>query len=179
MAFDTVIDKAQLESAITASANAIREKTGDTALIEWLADKGFAEAIAAIESGADLGEVFGAKVATGSLVLAEDATSGVTVDFGGVFTEVPNFLFSFETIGFSGGTAERFYCQMIAHQKSADTNGASNGFGYTLVINDSKKLSSQNFGWTGKLTKDNGVVGFHTTFNGVAGVQYHWIAIGD
>ena len=51
MAFDTVIDKAQLEGAITASANAIREKTGDTALIEWLADKGFTEAIAAIQAG--------------------------------------------------------------------------------------------------------------------------------
>jgi hypothetical protein len=43
MALDTVIDKAQLEGAITASADAIREKTGDTALIEWLSDKGFAE----------------------------------------------------------------------------------------------------------------------------------------
>lgn len=51
MAFDTVIDKAQFESALTASANAIREKTGSTDSIEWLADKGFADAIGAIETG--------------------------------------------------------------------------------------------------------------------------------
>ena len=65
MPFDTVIDKAQLESAITASANAIREKTGDTALIEWLSDKGFAEAIAAIEAG-------GISFAKGKFVPSED-----------------------------------------------------------------------------------------------------------
>ena len=54
MAFDTVVDKAQLEAAITASANAIREKTGSTASIEWLPDKGFAEAIAGIEAVKDM-----------------------------------------------------------------------------------------------------------------------------
>jgi hypothetical protein len=51
MAFDTVIDKTKLESALTASANAIREKTGSTEPIAWLPDKGFAEAIGAIETG--------------------------------------------------------------------------------------------------------------------------------
>lgn len=54
MAYDKVVDSAQLEAAITASANAIREKTGDAALIQWVANKGFAEAIAAIESGGGL-----------------------------------------------------------------------------------------------------------------------------
>lgn len=51
MAFDTVIDKAQLEGAITASANAIREKTGSTEKIVWDATKGYADAISAIEAG--------------------------------------------------------------------------------------------------------------------------------
>lgn len=51
MAFDTVIDKAQFETALTASANAIREKTGRADSIEWLADKGFADAIGAIAVG--------------------------------------------------------------------------------------------------------------------------------
>ena len=66
MAYDTVIDKAQLEGAITASANAIREKTGDTALIEWLSDKGFAEAIAAIKAGGGL------ELITTEMVFAEN-----------------------------------------------------------------------------------------------------------
>lgn len=51
MAFDTVIDKARLETAMTASANAIREKTGSTEPIAWHPDKGFAEAITSIETG--------------------------------------------------------------------------------------------------------------------------------
>lgn len=51
MAFDTVIDKAQLEGAITASANAIRGKTGSTEMIPWDAGTGFADAISAIETG--------------------------------------------------------------------------------------------------------------------------------
>ena len=51
MAFDTVIDKAQFEGAITASANAIREKTGSTGKIAWNQTKGFADAISAIETG--------------------------------------------------------------------------------------------------------------------------------
>lgn len=78
MAFDTVIDKTQLESAITASANAIREKTGSTDLIEWLADKGFADAIAAIEAGGggaapDVLDIF----TYGSYTVSEDTQASV------------------------------------------------------------------------------------------------------
>ena len=51
MAFDTVIDKAQLESAMTATANAIREKTGDSGKIAWDGSKGFADAVSGIEAG--------------------------------------------------------------------------------------------------------------------------------
>ena len=45
MAFDTLIDKAQLESALTATANAIREKTGSTEAIAWNDEKGFSDAV--------------------------------------------------------------------------------------------------------------------------------------
>lgn len=51
MAFDTVIDKAQLEAAMKATADAIREKTGDTADCTWDQTQGFAALIAAIEAG--------------------------------------------------------------------------------------------------------------------------------
>ena len=51
MAFDTVIDKAQLEKEMTASANAIRAIKGESALIEWVTDTGFADAIAELEIG--------------------------------------------------------------------------------------------------------------------------------
>lgn len=48
MGFDTIIDKTKLENAMTATANAIREKTGNNTPIPWETDVGFAEAIGAL-----------------------------------------------------------------------------------------------------------------------------------
>lgn len=48
MAFDKVIDSAKLDGAITATADAIREKAGITDKLEWNQETGFAEAISAI-----------------------------------------------------------------------------------------------------------------------------------
>lgn len=53
MAFDAVIDKTKLEAAMTASANAIREKAGTSDLITWSEETGFSEAVATIETGID------------------------------------------------------------------------------------------------------------------------------
>ena len=55
MAIDKAVDSAALEAALKASADAIREKTGDAASIPWDAAKGFADAIAAIEAGGGSG----------------------------------------------------------------------------------------------------------------------------
>ena len=51
MAYDTVVDKAKLEAAITATADAIRAKTGGTGLITWDTSKGFADAVAGLTAG--------------------------------------------------------------------------------------------------------------------------------
>lgn len=51
MAFDKVVDSAKLDGAITATANAIREKTGSEDKIPWDETTGFAATIAAIEAG--------------------------------------------------------------------------------------------------------------------------------
>ncbi len=48
MAFDKVIDSAELDGAITATANAIREKAESAEKIEWNRKTGFAEAVRAI-----------------------------------------------------------------------------------------------------------------------------------
>lgn len=48
MALDKVIDSAKLEGAITATADAIREKAGITDKLEWNQETGFAEAVSAI-----------------------------------------------------------------------------------------------------------------------------------
>lgn len=51
MAYDKVIDSAKLDSAMTATADAIRGKTGGTAQIPWNESTGFASAVEAIETG--------------------------------------------------------------------------------------------------------------------------------
>lgn len=51
MAFDKVVDSAQLDAALTYTANRIRNKTGDTNQIMWDSTKGFGDAVDAISSG--------------------------------------------------------------------------------------------------------------------------------
>ena len=51
MAFDKVVDSAQLDAAMTYTANRIRNKTGDTNQIMWDSAKGFGDAVDAISSG--------------------------------------------------------------------------------------------------------------------------------
>lgn len=51
MAFDKVIDSTQLDSAMTYTANRIRNKTGGADQIAWDPDKGFGDAVDAITGG--------------------------------------------------------------------------------------------------------------------------------
>lgn len=51
MAFDKVVDSAQLDAAMTYTANRIRNKTGDTNQIMWDSAKGFGDAVDAITGG--------------------------------------------------------------------------------------------------------------------------------
>lgn len=51
MAFDKVVDSAQLDAAMTYTANRIRNKTGDTNQIIWDSAKGFGDAVDAIIGG--------------------------------------------------------------------------------------------------------------------------------
>lgn len=51
MAYDKVVDSAQLDAAMTYTANRIRNKTGDTNQIAWDSAKGFGDAVDAISSG--------------------------------------------------------------------------------------------------------------------------------
>lgn len=51
MAYDKVVDSTQLDSAMTYTANRIRNKTGGTDQIAWDSAKGFGDAVDAITSG--------------------------------------------------------------------------------------------------------------------------------
>lgn len=48
MALDKLVDSTQLNNAMTATASAIRAKTGDSSSIPWDINNGFASAISAI-----------------------------------------------------------------------------------------------------------------------------------
>jgi hypothetical protein len=56
MAFDKVVDSAQLDAAMTYTANRIRNKTGDTNQIVWDSAKGFGDAVDAITTGSSAPE---------------------------------------------------------------------------------------------------------------------------
>ena len=53
MAYDKVIDSTKLDTAMTATADAIRAKTGGTANLEWNESTGFKNAVEAIEIKSD------------------------------------------------------------------------------------------------------------------------------
>lgn len=57
MPYDKLVDSAQLDNAITQTANAIRAKTGSAGLIDWNIDTGFADAIGSLGGGASGGNV--------------------------------------------------------------------------------------------------------------------------
>ena len=67
MAYDKVVDSAQLDAALTATANAIREKAGNADACAWDASTGFASLIAAIQAGGNF--------AYGTVTAAADNTS--------------------------------------------------------------------------------------------------------
>lgn len=80
MAFDKVVDSAVLESGLTSIANAIREKAGTSDALAFPA--GFAEAIAAIESGgADLSQLGYTKASCGSIT-PDTNISSITHNLG-------------------------------------------------------------------------------------------------
>lgn len=63
MPYDKLVDSAKLDAAMTATADAIRAKTENTAKISWDETSGFASAIEAVSSGV--------KVATGTFTANE------------------------------------------------------------------------------------------------------------
>lgn len=73
MAYDKVVDSAQLDGALSATADAIRGKTGESAPIQWDTGKGFAAAIAAIPAGG--GDSSGIGVESGEYIPAADVNT--------------------------------------------------------------------------------------------------------
>lgn len=86
MAFDTLVDKTVLETAMTATADSIRGKTGETSSITWDASTGFAAAIAAItDVGVPVTLPDGYAMEMGIYVPDADKSSAVTIDLQNTF----------------------------------------------------------------------------------------------
>lgn len=86
MAYDKIVDSVALDAIFTDIANAIRGKTGDTAVIAYDA---MAAAIAAIEAGVD----FGRKVAWGTITPAEDISSDYKITHEPVPSDLTNGIY--------------------------------------------------------------------------------------
>ena len=74
MAVDKAVDSAALDAGMTATANAIRAKSGGSASIAWDAAKGFADAVAVIQTGGG-----GGVTLSPSALYAEIVSSGTQV----------------------------------------------------------------------------------------------------
>lgn len=101
MANDRLVDAAKLNAALTATADAIREKTGDTAPItfDYAADSGFADAVEAIQTGTEP-VITSLTVTENGVYTAPEGTDGyspVTVSVPGISLGM-----SFEDIGSNG-----------------------------------------------------------------------------
>ena len=123
MSYDKVIDSAQLDGALSATADAIRAKTGDAAQIAWDASSGFASAISGISSGA--------KVATGTFTIAaldsskyyDMSTRGAITVSGIGFT--PTRVIAYLSSGTIGGTFHQLIIADIGEQNGFFTTNKS------------------------------------------------------
>lgn len=86
MAYDKVVDSAKLDAGMTATANAIRAKTGGTGAIPWNETTGFADAVGDISQAEDLSAELAAQDALISAL--EEAVAGKAA--GGGTAEPPN-----------------------------------------------------------------------------------------
>lgn len=83
MAYDKIVDSAKLDAGMTATANAIRAKTGGSSAIPWKENTGFADAVGDISQAEDLSAELEAQDALISALeeaVAGKAAGGGTVD---------------------------------------------------------------------------------------------------
>lgn len=79
MAYDKVIDSAQLDGALTATADAIRSVKDSTDPIEWDADTGFADALSDVSGGGDDPRI--TQIIEGTLTEIVDTNATIVGDY--------------------------------------------------------------------------------------------------
>lgn len=134
MAIDKAVDSAALDAGMTATANAIRAKSGGSASIAWDAAKGFADAVAVIPTGGG-----GGVTLSPSALYAEIVSSGTQVqnlDTG--LDVVPGQVYAGAWLALkgNGGTTAILYIPL---------NGTTTVYGYdTVHLNETGLYSDTN-----------------------------------
>lgn len=182
MAYDKVVDSAQLNAALTATANAIREKAGNSDACPWDASTGFASLIAAIQAGGS-----DVKFATGIFTIGDADVATIEVEHNlGV---CPNFVFfmydqihknasSGLTIGMMAQRADGTYDPedvtptprySMSRTVKADTTSSTISHAYSA----SGSLNA--FYGIKDITKQKVVFGYNETYPLMAGRSFSWI----
>lgn len=122
MAIDKAVDSAALDAGMTATANAIRAKSGGSASIAWDAAKGFADAVAVIPTGGG-----GGVTLSPSALYAEIVSSGTQVqNLDTRLDVVPGQVYAGAWLALkgNGGTTAILYIPL---------NGTTTVYGYDTV----------------------------------------------
>lgn len=185
MAYDKVVDSAQLNAAMTATANAIREKAGNSNACPWDASTGFASLIAAIQAGGgggggNSGSFNGKPILCGTFTPASDITTNSNERFA-------------EDVGFEANKAYFvFMCATGTYTNLYDHIGKKGMVGsvsrrYNTTNNNSYEaaLAFDSYGGNaaGKYGLRKPYAGTHLTISAStsyvlkAGVEYGWIAV--
>lgn len=182
MAYDKVVDSAALDTAMTYTANRIRNKTGDTNQIVWDSAKGFGDAVDAITSGGSSGVYENLKYSNKVIF-----TNVSAPELGGTFevTLPPNQTDFSYVFG-----RNSLFKHFIIHSNEQPTTmrGAfsqvNNGDPYTITLDfDTSKVTDFancfTFGygaWGGHFTTINGVLDF-TSITAAKGVSNMFAAV--
>ena len=169
------------DTSVIATADAIREKIGTSAKLDWVANKGFADVIKAIVSNNSLPSGVTA-ISTGSIVF-QDINAGAYFKHG--LGRVPNFIMLFVEGGIDIYEYEKkTICSMLFQKQTVI--GSDGGFQTSWYYNVSNNIGTikaatshfSNYGHLGitaelfKPTKIN--VDQESTFK--EGITYRWVA---
>lgn len=183
MAYDKVVDSAALEAALKASADAIRGKTGGSGSIPWDAVKGFADAIAAIETGGGSGgggfNSDHADIAYGSFVVAE-GKSRVLVECGFPISKDDAFMCVFGGVPIAERTESANIAGYIANNMPSAALGTVYGgaFYANKTATSLSAFTSQSISnWFLKTTGTNISINGYGAWQFVPSLEYFWVVV--
>lgn len=126
-----IVDADRLDGALTATANAIREKTGDTSSILWDEYEGFSS---------EISDNLGSAVASGTFTISNNNIYKTPVTVSGLSFKPSQIILYYDSNSFTtGGARHLYYCEegknsVYRYFASANANADTQGH-FSLVIN--------------------------------------------